>query len=150
MIHVFNITLLSRLTYLRRARGVIFAKITPISTRISPLARTRATCRRHVTSIRAIRYSKFPGAIGDILRYLPRISRAPVPPRRHGLRSCIQKQSLAPSWIISTSPGTSWRRQCGGFIHRSVYFRFILPLPVPLPTVRGPHLLLHWRIIRYI
>lgn len=60
------------------------------------------------------------------------------------------KNGPALSWIISASLGTSWRRRCGGFIHRSVYFRFVLP-PFPLifsiapifSSTRGPHLLLH-------
>lgn len=90
--------------------------------------------RRHHVARSLRRYSKFPEA--DILRYLPcRVSRCssfPLPPCRHPRRLPppevhSKTNSPAPSWIISTSLGTSWRRQCGGFIHRSVYFRFVLP-----------------------
>lgn len=53
------------------------------------------------------------------------------------------KNGPALSWIISTSLGTSWRRQCGGFIHRSVYFRFVLP-PSPLVFSLSPRCVLFY------
>lgn len=91
--------------------------------------------------------------IDDISRYLPCISSVytryfsphfsltPPPPEVHS-----KTRGPALTWIISASLGTSRRRQCGGFIHRSVYFRFVLPpFPLVFSLCVAPGFLLHPR-----
>lgn len=109
----------------------LHARCTTVDVTTSPRRRFLSFSSSSV-SLRAVQSTVilYPGAIDDISRYLPRISERP---RRRASPSplrCIQKQRSA-RCIISASPGTSWRRQCGGFIHRSVYFRFVLSPPSP-------------------
>lgn len=114
------------------ARGVILAEVTPKSC-VSLLVPAPRGVDVDIAR-RSHQYSKFPERL-MIFRDICRVSwsssyltlPASVAPKD------TFKNSLGTSRIISTSPDTSWRRQCGGFIHRSVYFRFR-----PAPTLSTP------------